>query len=292
MQAFELLEPTSLAEACRLLAERGEGTKLIGGGTALVVLMKQKVYQPECLISTAKVPELQVLSYSDSEGLRLGGGLRHHDAETAPVVQEKYPLLAAALHKVGNIRVRQMATLAGNLSHGDYMSDPPAALVALGARIRLASAEGTRELDLEEFLLGPYSTQLAPGELVQELLVPPPVPGAVSTYHKFAIPTETERPTLNVAVQAVPGGQFFRSVSLVLGAVAGRPVRVRSAEEVLKERPITGQLLDEAAAAATAAIDPIDDGRAPVWYKREITGVLVRRALADVARQMGVAVSD
>lgn len=285
MRGFDLLEPTSVAEACQLLAEQ-EGSKLIGGGTALVVLMKQKVFQPERLISTRRIPELKVFEFSEASGLRLGGGVCQYDVESSAVVQAHYPLLAAAVHKVGNIRVRQMATLAGNLSHGDYMSDPPAALVALAARVVLASPEGTREVPLAEFILGPYATQLQPGELLTEIRVPTPRPGAIATYLKFAIPSETERPSVNVAVQAVPAGGVLREIALVLGAVAGRPMRVPAAEALLVGRSLTPALLAEAAEVAVADLEPVDDGRMPVWYKKNVTQVLVRRALADLVGQL------
>lgn len=285
MRPFELLEPTSLEEACRCLAERGEGAKLIGGGTALVVLMKQKVFQPQCLISTRRIPELQAFRFSPEEGLTLGGGVRHFDIESSPVVRERYPLLAAAVHKVGNIRVRQMATLGGNLSHCDYMSDPPAALIALGARVVLASTSGTREMPLEEFILGPYTTQLQPGEILAAVRVPPPVPGALHAYVKFAIPTETERPTVTVAVQVVPEDGAVRDAVLVVGAVTGRPRRVE-VRELLVGHPLTPERAEQAAEAAVADLEPIDDGRTPVWYKRDVTRVMVRRALERVAAQM------
>lgn len=285
MYGFDLLEPTSLAEASRLLLEKGEGTKLIAGGTALVVLMKQRVYQANCLISTRRIPELQALAYDAKTGLRIGGGVRHYDIESSPVVKERYPLLADAVHKVGNIRVRQMATIAGNLSHGDYMSDPPAALIALGASLVIFGPESTREMPLSEYILGPYTTQLHPGEILAEVRIPAPAPGAISTYLKFAIPTETERPSVNVAVQASLAGGKVAEIALVLGAVVGRPYRVESAEALLRGRELSAQAIGEAADVAVADLEPIDDGRVPVWYKRDVTRVLVRRALEDLARK-------
>lgn len=288
MNGFELLEPTSLTETVRLLAERGDGTKLIGGGTALVVLMKQGMYQPDCLISTARVPELQRFEFSESGGLRIGGGVCHHDIGQSPIVRERYPLLAKAVDRVGNIRVRQMATIAGNLSHSDYMADPPAALLALGARVVLVSAEGQRTLGLDEFILGPYATAIAPGEVLAEVQIPTPAAGTVFTYLKFAVPTETERPTLNVAIAAVPEGAALRQITLVLGAVAGPPVRITSVESMLQGRTLSAELMQEAAEATAATIDPIDDGRLAVWYKRDVTRVLVRRALEDVASQLAI----
>lgn len=287
MQGFELLEPASLDEAVRMLDSGTDGVKLIGGGTALVVLMKQKLFWPARLVSTRRVPELQVLEYQDGAGLRIGGGVRLYDIESSSILRKAYPLLAEAVHKVGNVRVRQMATLAGNLSHGDYMSDPPAALVALDALAVLKGPEGRRELPLEEFILGPYTTRLAPGEVLAEVRVPPAAPGAAGAYLKFAVPSETERPTASVAVQAVANDDLISDIRIVLGAPAGRPLRLKDSETLVRARSLTPDLAREAAEAAAESIEPIDDGRAPVWYKKEISGVLVRRALERVALQLG-----
>lgn len=289
MYGFDLVEPTSLAEASQILLERGEGTKLIAGGTALVVLMKQRIYQASCLISTRKIPELQSVTFSEAEGLRIGGSVRHYDIESNPVVKERFPLLADAVHKVGNIRVRQMATIAGNLSHGDYMSDPPAALIALGATLRIFGPEGWREMALADYIQGPYMTALGPGEILAEVLVPTPAPGSVSTYVKFAVPTETERPSVNVAVQATASGGVVSDIALVLGAVVGRPFRVEQAEALIRGKALTAALAAQAAEAAVADLEPIEDGRVPGWYKRDVTGVLVRRALEEIARKVAAA---
>lgn len=286
MQGFEFLEPTSLTQAIQIVGGGMEGVKLIGGGTALVVLMKQKLFQPQCLISTRRIPELQVFEYGKQTGLRIGGGVRLYDVESSVDVLGVYPILAASVHRVGNIRVRQMATLAGNLSHGDYMSDPPAALVALDARVILQGPEGQREVSVEEFILGPYTTQLAPGEVLSEVRVPPVPPGAVSTYLKFAVPSETERPTANIAIQAVPEGDLISDIRVVLGALAGRPLRLAGVEGLIRGNKLTSDLALQVATAALDGVEPIDDGRTAVWYKKEVCGVLVRRALEGVAAQL------
>src|SRR4051794_1124717 len=193
MRRFELLEPTSLDEACALLAER-EDSRPIAGGTALLVLIKLGLYVPTTLVNLKKVGGASEISYTPERGLRLGALASIYDVESAAVVRERYPVLAEACHVVANIRIRNLATIGGNLAHGDYQSDPPTVLMALDARVELTSRQGTREVALADFLLGPYETAVEPGEVVSAVLVPPPLPDFRGTYLKFTTRSSEDRP--------------------------------------------------------------------------------------------------
>src|SRR5678815_4981125 len=192
MRRFNIVEPRSIEDACEILAE-DDDVKLISGGTALLILIKHGILLPKTLVNLKKIKGATEITYDPTSGLRVGGLASIYDMESAPAVRQYYPLLAQACHVVANIRIRNMATIGGNLAHADSQSDPPAALVALDASVELKRCEGTRQMKLSEFLLGSYETALEPGELLSALVVPPP-DGWRGTYIKFTTGSSEERP--------------------------------------------------------------------------------------------------
>src|SRR4026208_2264380 len=172
MRRFELAEPQTLEEACALLSD-DDDAKALAGGTALLTLIKHGIFVPKTLVNLKKIKGASDISYDAQTGLRVGALAAVYDIEASPLVRQHCPVLAEACHVVANIRIRNMATIGGNLAHGDYQSDPPTMLVALDAGVELVRREGTRQMKLSEFLLGSYETALEPGELLSALVVPP-----------------------------------------------------------------------------------------------------------------------
>jgi len=281
VRRFDLIEPRSLAEAARELAADPE-SKAIAGGTALLILIKQGVYLPQRLVNLKKVRDGSYVEFDPARGLRLGALTSIFEVESHPLVRRHYPVLADAAHKVANIRIRNLATIGGNIAHGDYQSDPPSVLVALGARVATMGPEGERRLPIAEFLQGAYETALAPGELVREIEVPAPDPDVTGVYLKFVTRTAGDRPCAGVAAFVRRDDGIVRSLSVVVGAVSPVPVRLRAVEEQLTGRRPDPSTLRTAAALAAEAIDPVGDLRGTEWYKRQVVPVLVRRALEQV----------
>ena len=193
-----------------------------------------------------------------------------------------YPALAEACHVVANIRIRNMATLGGNLAHGDYQSDPPTVLAALDARVELMSASKLRQLALTDFQLGSYETALQPGELLVAVVIPPLPTGMTGHYVKFTTGSSEERPCAGVAALARIEKGICHELRLAVGAVSAKPLRI-AAEELATGKALTAELIATIAAAAARTIDPIDDVRGPADYKRHLVGVLTRRALQTLA---------
>jgi len=288
MRRFELLEPDSLEAAIAALDERPEA-KAIAGGTALLILIKHGVYLPETLVNLRKIPGVADIAFDPARGLRIGALASIHDVERHPLVREHYPVLADACHVVANIRIRNLATIGGNLAHADYQSDPPAALVALGARLELQGPAGVREVDLSDFLLGAYETALVPAELVRAVLLPAHEPGWHGAYLKFTTRSSEDRPAVGVtALVRIDDGRCA-DARLVVGAVTPAPVRVGAVEELLRDRAIAPALLAEVAPLVEAAVEPIDDLRGSAHYKRRIAGVTAERAIRQCFVQGGVA---
>ena len=286
MRRFEILEPKSIQEACGILSER-EDVKLIAGGTALLILIKQGLFVPKILVNLKKIKEAAEITYSPTDGLRIGGLATIYDVETAPEVREHYPLLAQACHVVANIRIRNMATIGGNLAHADYQSDPPAALVALNASVELTNRNRVRKAKLAEFLLGSYETALEPDELLTALLVPPPPPDTRCTYIKFTTRSSEDRPCAGVAAWVRCSKGICEEARVVVGAVSPAPVVVAD-EGRVQGKKLTSDLIGEIAQRAGDLVDPIEDLRGTVDYKRHLVKVLVRRALNGCVAQEAV----
>ena len=281
MRHFELVEPGTLKEACALLSSNEEA-KVIAGGTALLTLIKHGIFVPKTLVNLKKIKGASDISYDAQTGLRVGALAAIYDIEASPLVRQHCPVLAEACHVVANIRIRNMATIGGNLAHGDYQSDPPTVLVALDAVVELLSRAGTRRMKLSDFLKGSYETALEPGELISALIVPPG--GRLrGTYTKFTTGSSEERPCVGVAVLTTLEKGVCAELRLVVGAVSPKPVRLAEAESMARGKKLTPELIERIAADASSRVEPIDDLRGTADYKRHLVNVLVRRALGAVA---------
>lgn len=291
MRRFELLEPRSLDDAVAMLAADPEA-KVIAGGTALLIVIKHGVYLPGTLINLKKVRGASDITWDPSTGLRIGALASIHEVETHAVVRDRYPVLHTACHVVANIRIRNLATVGGNLAHADYQSDPPSALVSLDASVELTSPVGTRLVPLSDFLIGMYETDLAPDEILSAILVPPPAANTHGTYLKFTTRSSEDRPCAAVTahVRLADGGRIG-SVRVVIGAVSPAPVRVTEAESLADGASPSAELFAAIGNACSQAVDPIADLRGSANYKRELVGVLAERALARVSAAAQGAIS-
>src|SRR5215211_220522 len=133
---FDWKEPRSLDEVHALLGEYGDDAKIMAGGTALILFMRQRLLQPAVIVSLRSVPDLKTVE-APNGGVRIGALVTHRQAEIHPLVVERFPALHETLEHVATMRVRNMGTLAGNLAHADPAQDPPAMLIALGASVQL-----------------------------------------------------------------------------------------------------------------------------------------------------------
>ncbi len=277
MRKFELLEPRSLAEACAILANDGDA-KAIAGGTALLTIIKQGLLLPKTLVNLKKIGDAGAITFDPVNGLRIGALATINEIETSETVRRHYPALAEACHVVANIRIRNMATIGGNLVHGDYQSDPPTVLAVLNARVELMSADKIRRLALADFQLGSYDTALQPGELLSAVVIPPLPQGMRGHYVKFTTGSSEERPCAGVAALARIDSGVCHELRLAVGAVSAKPVRI-GAESLAGGKSLNADLIATITIEAASAIDPIDDVRGPADYKRHLVGVLTRRAL-------------
>jgi aerobic carbon-monoxide dehydrogenase medium subunit len=280
MKPVEFHGPESLEEVFELLERYGEEAKLIAGGTALVIMMKQSLVRPAALISLRKLPEFREIR-SENGTVSLGALVTHREVETSALVRERVPVLAETYHHVATLRVRNMATVGGGLVHGDPNQDPPCTLIALGARLRVRSRLGTQEFPAEDFFLDYYETAVKPTELLAEVRVPRPSPRSGQAYLKFLPRTADDYATVGAAaaLSLSEDGRTCTEVRIALGCVAATPLRAREAEDVLRGREPSAAGIREAAEKAKGITDPVSDHRGSAEYKRDMAAVFVRRAL-------------
>ena len=284
MRPFEYAAPDRLDDALERL-DRADGEAiLLGGGTATLLLMKQDLMAPDVVIDLGHIPELGGIAVGPDRGLRLGATCRLAELEDSRIVKTAYPVVARTAHGVGNVRVRNVATLGGNLVHADPAQDLPPVLMALGATVTLASRRGTRRLPLDTFYAGYMETAVARDEVLTEVTLPPPPAGLRSTYIKFTPRSQDDYGTVNVACALVVEDGVCRSAALVLGGAGATPLRIRSAEVCLRGRPLTDERIAEASAFAAQEIDPWDDLRGSAAYKRAMARVWTARALTALRR--------
>jgi carbon-monoxide dehydrogenase medium subunit len=279
--SFSYVEPTDLDGVLAALQQHGDEAKLIAGGTGLVNLMKQRLVQPEYVVSLRRVGGLDGISANGE--LHLGALCTHRAVETSPQVRSFAPLLAETFHHVASIRIRNIATVGGALAHGDPNQDPPAALIALDARVRMRSNQGERELPVEELFAGYYETVLEPDEIVTEVVVPEQPSGSGWAFIKFLPQTQDDYATVAVAARLAFEGERIAGARVALGAAGPTPVRAAAVERALQGQRATSNVFREAAALVTDEVDPTSDFRGSAQYKRDMAVVMVRRALEQAA---------
>jgi carbon-monoxide dehydrogenase medium subunit len=282
VRPFEYVEPETLDEALALLAEDADETHVLAGGTSLVILMKQDLVRPERVIGLRRLAPLR--SIDAGNGLRLGALATHGALARSAAVRGFAPALARTFAAVATVRIREQATLGGNLAHADPAQDPPVTLLALDASAIAVSATGTRSIPLAALFVDVFETSLDPGELLVRVELPPLPAGARATYRKFLPNTLDDYATVSVAAVAATGADgTCTHARIALGGAGPVPFRATAAERALIGRPLGDDAIREAAALAAAAADPIDDLRGGAAYKRAMAAVWTERALRDVA---------
>ena len=281
--AFDYHATTALDEALDLLATHGEDAHLIAGGTALVLLLQQGLVQPGHLVGLRDIPELQGVRALPNGGLEIRALTTHRQAETAAALQTYCPTLAETFSRVATIRIRNQATVGGNLAHADPAQDPPPMLMALGGTAVVASQAGERRIPLENFFVDYFETALQPGDVLVAVELPPLAPGTRTTYKKFLPRTQDDYATVSVAA-LLQLGEDHRCVEvrIGLGAAGTTPLRARHVEDALRGQSLTPDMVREAAALVVDEVDPLDDIRGSASYKRDMARVWTGRALLEL----------
>lgn len=283
MRDFNYLEPNSFEEASRMLADlEDEEVRLIAGGTALILTLRQRMLRPEHLVSLAKIDRLRGIEFDEQAGLRIGALSRHADVAASPLVRQHYPVLASMAERVANPQVRNQGTVGGNLCYGDPSTDPPSCLLALNATVVLGSVRGERSMPLDEFIVDYFETALEPDEILLEIRVPPLPQGVRGIYSRYLRTAAEHRPLVGVAFVAHRDGVVCRDARIAVGASTPIPVRLRQAEEFLEGRAVTPAVAAEVAEMVAANIQPLSDSRGSETYRRNVVRTVARRTVSEL----------
>jgi carbon-monoxide dehydrogenase medium subunit len=274
MTPFELVEPGSLAEALALLDPDDPDVRPIAGGTALMLMMKSGLYRPQRLISLRALGlRFTGIAATPEGGLAIGAMVRLAEVERSAAVRHAAPVLAETLLTHSNVRVRNIATIGGNLAHGDPHMDLPPVLIALGATVRAVGPGGERDIPIEALVTGYMTTVLGNDELITALHVPPQS-GRRAAYAKITARSADDWPALGIAVSV--GASDAR---IAIGAATETAMRLPQTEMLLAGRRIDDALLREAGKCAAAEAPVVADLHGSAAYKRVLVEVHLRRAL-------------
>lgn len=285
MRPFAYHRPTSVTEAVGLLAELGEDAEFLAGGTSLMNMARLGLAEPEHVVALAGVRELHGLSGGGDDGLTFGAMTTIRDVETSPLVHRHAPGLAETAGHVATVRIRNQATVGGNLVHADPNQDLPPMLMVHEAVVRVRGPEGSREVPVTDLFAGFFETVLDEGEIVEAVHVPAVPDGLRTGYLKFLPRTKDDYPTVSVAAGvAVRDGQVA-DVRLAVAGGGATPIRCRAAEAVLTGVVADAAALTAAAEALAGELDPISDGRGSARYKIEMARVSARRLLDRLVQE-------
>lgn len=276
MRPFEYFAPQSLHQAVELL---GPGTAVLAGGTDLFLKMERRQVQPDAVVDLKRIPGLDSVTPSD-DGLRIGALALMDTLASSPTVLGDDNALARAARVVGSAQTRNRATIGGNLANASPAADTAPALMVLGAMVRASSAEGTREMPVDELFVAPGKTALRDGELLAEVVIPP-LPARSASSFQRCVRTAMDIAVVNCAAFVRLDGDTIAEARVALGAVGPTPMRATDAERLLVGQPFSAAAADAAAESAGDQARPIDDVRAGADYRREMVRVLTRRALQE-----------
>ena len=289
MSALRFARPDTVEEVIALRVEHGDDAHLLAGGTSTVLLLKQGLIDPRVLVHLGRLsladPRLDGTRRVEERG-ELGALRVLRGVETDPVVVETIPAVAEAVGRVATARVRNQATIGGNLVHADPAQDPPAILLVHDASVELVGPSGARTVRLTDFFVDVFETTIEPDEVLTAVHVPVPAPTARFAYTKFLPRTVDDYATVSVAVRLdLADDGTIADARIALGNAGPIPFRALEAEASLRgERP-TPDRLRLAAALAEQAADPVDDVRGSADYKRQMVGVWTARTLLDLVER-------
>ena len=281
IRSFDLLQPRSLPEAVAMLARHGDDARALGGGTTLVILMKQRALYYPYLVDLQTIPGLAEINV-ESDGIRIGALVAHRRLECSPVIRASFPALADAFGQIGNVRIRQTASVGGNLAHADYRLDPPPALLVLGAEVSLFGANGARTVPLGQFFRGLYETVLEPAELLIDIKVPFMPENSRAVYLRYNTLSANDWPCLGVAAFLTKANGRCRELRVALGGLASTPVLVGGLDFV-KEQPLDSAVIERLLDTVDQQIAPFADLRGSEWYKRRMARLFVKKAVEQLS---------
>src|SRR5438128_2921228 len=243
---FEYYAPTTVNEATALLKQHGAEAKILSGGMSLIPLMKLRLATPRYIIDINRIPDLDYIREGNGF-LKIGALTRESDLERSDLVRSNYPILADTASVIADPLVRNMATVAGNLAHGDPANDHPATMLALEAQVVATGPNGERKIPITDFFAGLFTTVLNSDELLTEIRIPIPPPGSGGAYIKLERKVGDFATAAVAAQLTIAKGEVCERVGIGLTNAGPKPVKAKKAEDVLRGKRIDEETIRQAA---------------------------------------------
>jgi carbon-monoxide dehydrogenase medium subunit len=283
--AFEYIAPRSIDETLAALLEHGDEAKILAGGQSLIPAMRFRLASPGVLVDINGLTDLAYLREANGH-LAIGAMTREMALEESAVVKNTFHMLADAAHVIADPLVRNRATVGGNIAHADPANDHPAVMLAYNAEVQVQGRGGSRTIAIDDFFTDMFSTSMRPDELLTEIRIPRPAAGSGGAYIKMERKVG-DYAVSAVAVQLTISGNRCTAARIALTNVSPVPLRSPGAERAIIGQELTADVLEAAGRAAAAECDPSADLRGTVEYKRDLTRVLVKRAIRKAAARAG-----
>ncbi len=285
--AFDYRSPSTLEEALRVLAERGDDAKVMAGGQSLIPLLKLRFSQPQLILDIGRLPGMAEIKRQDGH-IRIGALVRHVDVERSSELAKHLPLMVEAVHWIADPLVRNRGTVVGSVCHADPSGDWGSIMLALNAELVAQSKSGERVIPIDGFFQGPFTTTLRPDEVATAIRIPLPTGPSGGSYHKLERKVG-DFATVAVSVQIELDGRKVKKAGIGMTSVGATNLKAKQAEAGLAGRELTDDVIAEAARRAAAFAEPKDDIRGTAAYKKDVVRVFVQRGLkAALARAQEV----
>ena len=279
---FDYYAPTTRDEALELLGRHGYDAKVLAGGQSLMPMMNLRLARPAVVVDINRVEGLSGIA-SDDGGMTIGAMTRQRQIERSADVGEQFPVIAAAIPQIAHFQIRNRGTIGGSLAHSDPAAEIPALCLALDAEITAASGSGERAIAASDLVIGPLTTSLEPEELLTQVRLPA-LDGDGEWRWGFREVCRRDGDFALVGaitLLRLDSGNVCQEARIAMFGVGDGPIRASDAEASLVGRAVDADARAEAAALVSAAVDPGSDIHASAEYRKEVSGVMARRALED-----------
>jgi CO/xanthine dehydrogenase FAD-binding subunit len=283
---FRLHRPEALSGALELLDALGD-CRPIAGGTDLLLFLRDGTIRARHLVDVTGIDEMRGISLEDGE-IRIGAATPLSEVAASELIAEMAPALAEAVSQIGSAQTRNQGTIGGNICNASPAADSAPPLLVLDARLDVSSKAGGRTIPVGELFAGPKVNSLERGELVKAIRIPEPTEGSGASFQKLGRRRGSTLSVVNAAAYVKLDGGRCSAARLALGAIATTPIRVTPAEGLLVGREPTEAVIEAAASACRECVSPVDDIRGSAGYRRDMSAVLVRRAITGALRRAGV----
>jgi carbon-monoxide dehydrogenase medium subunit len=283
---FDYLRPATIPEAIAMLQQYGDDAKILSGGQSLIPMMKLRLARPAYLIDINRIAGLSYVREEDGH-LKIGGLTREAELESSPLIHSKYPIILDTARVIADPQVRNMATVAGNLAHGDPANDHPATMLALGAKVVATGPSGARVIPIDDFFVSLFTTALAPNEIVTEIQIPIPPQKSGGAYFKLERKVGDFATAAVAAQVTLDGNGVCQQAGIGLTNVGPTPIKATKAEAFLRGKKLDEGNLRQAAQMASDEAQPSSDLRGPAEYKKGLVKELAFRALSRAVERAG-----